>query len=107
MLAGILVYLGLSLLPDAGPLAAFAATVAIGLLGALVARSWWALVVLPAAVLVARELWAAIACAGCPRHDEDTLTIRLLVDLPFSGGAAALGAAAGVLLGKSLHRARR
>lgn len=87
--AGILMYLGLSLLPDATPWAAFGVTMAIGLLGALVARSWWAVVFIPIAVLVGREVWSATACAQCPVHDEDTMAVRLLLNGPFFGGAAA------------------
>lgn len=100
VLAGILVYLGLSLLPDAGPLAAFVATVAIGFLGAVAARSWWAVALMPVAVMVGREVWSAITCSRCPIHDEDTITLRLVLNVPFFGGAAALGAAAGALLGR-------
>lgn len=98
VLAGILMYLGLSLLPDVAPWAAFVVTMAIGLLGAVVARSWWAVVFIPIAVMVGRELWSATACAQCPVHDEDTMTLRLLLNVPFFGAAAALGAAAGTLL---------
>jgi hypothetical protein len=98
--ASILVYLGLSLLPDAGPLAAFVTTVAIGFLGGVVARSWWAVALMPVAVMAGREVWSAIACSRCPIHDEDTTTVRLMLNFPFFGDAAALGAAAGALLGR-------
>lgn len=106
VLAGILVYHGPSLLPDAGPLAAFVLTVAIGFLGGVAARSWWAVVLMPVAMMVARELWSATACSRCPIHDEDTITVRLVLNFPFFGGAAALGAAAGVLLGRRLEARR-
>jgi hypothetical protein len=107
MLAGLLIYLSLSLLPDAGPWVAFAITIAIGFLGALATRSWWGMVTLPVAVIVGRELWSALACAQCSAVGEDTPIVRFLLNLPFFGGATALGAAAGTLLGRWFPRAER
>jgi hypothetical protein len=100
VLATILVYFGILLLPDAGPLAAFVITVAIGFLGGAAARSWWAVALMPVAVMVGRELWPAIACSQCPIHDEDTITVRFVLNFPFFGGAAALGATAGARLSR-------
>lgn len=81
---------------------------AIGLVGGLVMRSWWALVVAPVALIGTAELWEAVACAACPPAREALVILTVV----YYGGPAALGAAVGTLLGTralpaTLHSLRR
>lgn len=75
--------------------------VAVGLVGGLLLRSWWSLLVIPVEVIVGTVLWVSLACHGCnslgPLGDVILIASGVLDDVPLVLGAAA-GTAAGALL---------
>ena len=88
-----------------------AGAIAIGLVGGLLMRSRWSLVLAPATILGATEISAVLACAACSRGDRDGFLLWLLLQLVYQGLPAALGAAGGTLaaigIAAAIRRARR
>ncbi|MDP9374295.1 MAG: hypothetical protein M3Q65_17930 [Chloroflexota bacterium] len=88
---------------DVQPVMVMAGIATVGLIGGLTMRSWWAVVIAPAAVLGMSYLGSAIACAdGCPPASEDTPLTVLILQLIFSGGPATVGAAVGTLIARAV-----
>lgn len=74
-----------------------AGTAIIGACVAATMRSRWALVLIPAAVMVGLETWRATACPQCASSD-DTPFVVFIISLPFYGGSVLVGAAIGTAL---------
>ncbi len=96
VVVGVLFYLWLH-----GPMGlwvAVARLVAIGLIGGLVMRSWWAVVVVPALLSAGPGLVAAIIAGGDAASSEDTPGALFMLQLIYVGVPTALGAAGGVVI---------
>lgn len=103
LVAALAMYLWLRVASEQAVIA-IAGTVVIGACVAAMMRSRWALVLIPAVVMVGLETWRATACAPCVAATEDTPFVAFVLSLPFYGGGALLGAAIGTAL--TWHRRR-
>ena len=102
LIAAIAIYLWL-LVAD-GMTVILAGTAIIGACVAAMLSSRWALVLIPAAVMVGLEIWRATACAPCAAASEDTPFVAFVLSLPFYGGSALLGATLGTALTRYQRR---
>lgn len=102
LVAALAMYLWLRVASEQAVIA-ITGTVVIGACAAATLRSRWALVLVPAAVMVGLKTWRATVCPQCASSD-DTPFVVFIISLPFYGGSALIEAAIGTAL--PWHRRR-